>query len=77
MNNTENDKWILASVAVALITIIAVLLITCWTTTKGEIKMKKETDNKGFELKLDVLMNKPHQQLKATPKRAIPKQPRR
>jgi hypothetical protein len=39
--------------------------------------MKKQTDNKGFELKLDILMNKPQQQLKATPKRVIPKQPRR
>jgi hypothetical protein len=37
--------------------------------------MKKETDNKGFELKLDVIMNK--SRIKATPKRAIPKQPRR
>ena len=39
--------------------------------------MKKQTDNKGFELKLDVVMFKPQQQLKATPKRVVPKQPRR
>ena len=41
------------------------------------MKTKKENNRNGFELKLDILMNKPQQQLKATPKRAIPKQPRR
>ena len=43
------------------------------------MKTKKENNRNGFELKLDVVMFKPQQQqqLKATPKRAIPKQPRR
>jgi hypothetical protein len=40
------------------------------------MKTKKENGRDGFELKLDILMNKP-QQLKATPKRVMPKQPRR